>query len=417
MRIQSGRTQRCAVIAPLAAILSIPMLGMLAFSVDMSYIVLVRTELQNAADAGALAAAQSLQAGYIQYNQTTNAISVYTTAATTVAENIVASNKAGNQTLVFSAGSDIEYGTTSTDGTTYTTPATGYPNTVRITARRDSTSNSRLNLFFAPVIGTSQVDVTAVAGATLQTGTITPITEDIPGISGADDAGILPLTYNVNWWDNFMRTGNNPDGSDAATSGGVSYLTAFGGGGSSNQNGQANWGWLSLNNSHNGAAELSGWVNNGMSTSDFTALQNDNLLPLSLHNPNQLPTTGNGPSGSFNWLGDNGAKVSVAHTINDYIGKTFLIPLYQPVPDVQNLPAGVSAGDAGIGKANTFYYNIVRFVSVKIVDGGSNNTVSIAPSSSFPPQTNFTNTQIANTSGAQGAATNPTVFAAAKLTY
>lgn len=249
----------------------------------------------------------------------------------------------------------------------------------------------------------------------MQTGTISPVPEDIPGISGADDAGILPLTYNVNWWDDFVRTGNNPDGSDAATSGGIPYVTAFGGGGSSNQNGQANWGWLSLNAQHNGANDLSGWVNNGMSNSDFTALSNANLFPLSLHDPNILPTSDTGPSGSYNWIGDNGAKVSVAHTINNYIGKTFLIPLFQPVPNVGNLPNGVAAGDAGVGKSNKFYYNIVRFVSVKIVDGGSNNTVSIAPSSSFPPQTNFTNTQTANTSGAQGAATNPTVFASARL--
>ena len=47
--------QRPGAVAPLAAILAIPMLAMLAFSVDMSYIVLVRTELQAAADAGALA--------------------------------------------------------------------------------------------------------------------------------------------------------------------------------------------------------------------------------------------------------------------------------------------------------------------------------------------------------------------------
>ncbi len=415
MNLRTARAARRATVAPLAAILAIPMLGMLAFSVDMSYIVLVRTELQSAADAGALAGAQSLQDGYINYNQTNNAISTYTAAATTAVRNIIQANAAGGQALAFASGTDIEFGTTSSAGV-YSSTVTGYPNSVKVWARRDSTSNSAIRPFFAPVIGTNTVNITAVAAATLQTGTIAPSTQDIPGITGADDAGILPLTYNVNWWDDFLRTGNNPDGTDASTSNGIPYLTAFGGGGSSNQNGQANWGWLSLNNSHNGSNELSGWVNNGMSNGDFADLQNDNLLPLSLHDPNQLPTSDNGPSGSYNWLGDNGAKVSVAHTINNYIGKTFLIPLFQPVPTGQSLPNGVQAGDAGIGHSNQFYYNIVRFVSVKIVDGGNNNQVAIAPSSSFPPQTNFTNTQIADTSGARSASTNPTVFAYAKLT-
>jgi Flp pilus assembly protein TadG len=419
MNVRSPRHTRHGALAPLAALLTIPLLAMLAFSVDMSYIVLTRTELQAAADAGALAAAQSLQAGYIQYNQTTNPISTYTSAATTVAKNIVQANSAGGQTLVFNSSTDITFGYTDPSSGTYTTPTNYYPNTVMVTARRDSTGSHPLKLFFGPVLGTKQVNVLAEAGATLRTGTISPPTYAAT-VAGGFNSGILPLTYNVNWWNNFLQTGRNPDGSIPSVIDGLSFVTAFGGGGSSNQLGQANWGWLSLDDSHVGASTLSNWVTNGMSSSDYAALQSANLLPLSLHNSTTAPTSSNGPSGSFNWLGDNGAKVAVAHTINSDAGQLFLIPLYQPVfaPSSGSLPSGVNVGDAGIGGSNQFYFNIVAFAPVVIIYDGDSNTVAIAPSSSYPPGVTFSNQTVANTSAAQGtASSNSMIFVPAALTY
>jgi Flp pilus assembly protein TadG len=394
-------------VAPMAALLSVPMLAMLAFSVDMGYIVLVRTELQSVADAGALAAAQSLQAGYVQYMQSTNPISTYTSAATTAAKNVIQANTAGGQTLVFNSTNDIQYGYTDSSGN-YTSSTTYYPNTVQVWTHRDSSSSSPLKLFFGPVIGTKQVNVDATAAAVLKTGTVAPPSSYNATVAG----GILPLVYNVQWWNNFLQTGKNPDGSAASTdSNGTPYVTAFGGGGSSNQLGQANWGWLSLDDSHVGASTLSGWVTNGMSSSDYAALQNANLFPLSLHNSTTLPTSSSGPSGSWDWIGDNGAKVSVAHTINGYIGQTFLIPLYEAIPsNATGLPSGVSPGDAGIGKSNAFYYNIVAFASVVIINGGDNNSVAIAPSSTWPPGVSFSNPSTANTSGSQGSASSTSMI-------
>src|SRR5260370_42236442 len=58
---------RRGAVIPLFAILVIPLMGMLAFSIDIGYIALVRTDLQTAADAAALAGAEKLQALYVQY--------------------------------------------------------------------------------------------------------------------------------------------------------------------------------------------------------------------------------------------------------------------------------------------------------------------------------------------------------------
>src|SRR5581483_3240004 len=206
MRMHPVREKRKAGVAPLTAVLSIPMLAMLAFSVDVSYVVLVRTELQSAADAGALAGAQSLGANYATWYQGSSAASVYTGQATTAISNVITANSAGGQALTCDSATDVEYGNT-TSGGAYTGSYTNYPNTVKVWARRDATGSAKLNLFFSPVIGINSVDVTAVAGATLQTGTISAASSNIPGLTGSDLAGILPLTYNVNWWNNFLLTG------------------------------------------------------------------------------------------------------------------------------------------------------------------------------------------------------------------
>jgi len=59
--------KRRGAVAPLTALLLIPILGMVFFSVDIGYIALTSMELQNAADAAALAAAEQLQPYYVQY--------------------------------------------------------------------------------------------------------------------------------------------------------------------------------------------------------------------------------------------------------------------------------------------------------------------------------------------------------------
>ncbi len=45
-----------------------PLLALTAFAVDMGYIVLIQSDLQNAADSAALAGANKLPNGFVQYN-------------------------------------------------------------------------------------------------------------------------------------------------------------------------------------------------------------------------------------------------------------------------------------------------------------------------------------------------------------
>src|SRR5207244_2287140 len=86
------------------------------------------------------------------------------TLATNTAKTYATYNNAGgvNMTLL---DADIECGYTSSAGayTSYASNSTNYPNTVKVTARRDTTANNPLSLFFAPVLGISQMNMNATA--------------------------------------------------------------------------------------------------------------------------------------------------------------------------------------------------------------------------------------------------------------
>src|SRR5262245_43182120 len=61
---KNHRNPRPGAIGPLTAVLLIPMVAMVAFAIDMSYIWRTEAELQNAADSAALAGAAELANAY-----------------------------------------------------------------------------------------------------------------------------------------------------------------------------------------------------------------------------------------------------------------------------------------------------------------------------------------------------------------
>src|SRR5262249_9092619 len=67
MRLPRSAAPRRGAVAPLTAVLLIPLVAMLAFAVDMGYITHTRNELQAAADAAALAGANQLIDSYVSY--------------------------------------------------------------------------------------------------------------------------------------------------------------------------------------------------------------------------------------------------------------------------------------------------------------------------------------------------------------
>src|SRR5258707_15346686 len=99
-RRQSQRGDRRGAVTVLVALLTVPFLGMVAFAVDIAWIVQSRSDLQNAADSAALAGAEQLMNGFVQYSlpgQTLQSTILTTseTSARTYAKNFAGYNTAG----------------------------------------------------------------------------------------------------------------------------------------------------------------------------------------------------------------------------------------------------------------------------------------------------------------------------------
>jgi Mg-chelatase subunit ChlD len=136
---------RRGAVAVLVALLLIFIMGMVAFGVDIGYIVLVRAQLQNAADSAAMAAVPAM---------IDDVDAVYDAA------NLYAGKHwAGGQNVALET-SDVEIGTWDSDAETFTPSGGSSGNAVRVTARRNA-----VPLFFGVVLGrqTFNAEASAVA--------------------------------------------------------------------------------------------------------------------------------------------------------------------------------------------------------------------------------------------------------------
>src|SRR6266436_6216745 len=102
--IRPCEKRRNGAIALLCAVLLVPLLAMMAFSIDTGYMCLTMTELQNAADAAALAGATAMQPYLVQYNlpgQTNKPLVLANAvaAAKVAAKKYSSANTAGNVTI------------------------------------------------------------------------------------------------------------------------------------------------------------------------------------------------------------------------------------------------------------------------------------------------------------------------------
>ncbi|UVT20578.1 MAG: hypothetical protein H8K03_01255 [Nitrospira sp.] len=174
-------------VAAMTAILLLVLLASAAAAIDIGHALVARNELQNAADAGALAGTRRL--GALYQGMTTAAQQTYTltggdqAAIVAAVQSVGAANKAAGVSLSISAG-DIAIG--KWNSTTLTFAPTGaQPHSVRVTARRDGAANGPISTFLAHVVGLNSVNVSASATADLSpVGAVAPGQLDAPfGIS------------------------------------------------------------------------------------------------------------------------------------------------------------------------------------------------------------------------------------------
>jgi hypothetical protein len=139
-----------------------------ALAIDIGYMMVVRNELQNVADAAALAGARYIGNTYegLTYAQQQTYTFVRNDIVTPT-KAIALQNKAGELNISI-LDSDIEIGKwNSQSKTLYDIGDMHNASAVRVRARRDATGNGPINTFIARVIGINTAEVSSTAVASL----------------------------------------------------------------------------------------------------------------------------------------------------------------------------------------------------------------------------------------------------------
>jgi Flp pilus assembly protein TadG len=156
LRKNRSRQRRQGTIVILTALLLVVTIAFLAFSIDFGYVIVTESELQNAADAGATSGAKALSNGRA--------------AAVAATKAWVAKNVAANQSVAVT-DADVEIGSWDSETASFTVlpnNSSETPNAVRVTCRRTADRGNALKLFFAPVLGTSQANLTVTSTARIK---------------------------------------------------------------------------------------------------------------------------------------------------------------------------------------------------------------------------------------------------------
>ncbi len=211
------------VTAVLVAIMMVMLLSFAALAIDIGYGRVTKNELQNTADAAALAGARQLGLIYkgMSYEDQKNYALTATDEALIKgsAINVASKNRAGGVDITVNS-EDIVIGNWEPSSSPPVNPAASVPpHAVRVTARRDSLANGPISTFFAKVFGISTMDVSAVATASL-TGQGSAPTGGLPipvGISCAwvnnhtcgDVITFYPTTTSCAGWNTYTSSPSN----------------------------------------------------------------------------------------------------------------------------------------------------------------------------------------------------------------
>jgi Flp pilus assembly protein TadG len=164
------RNQR-GVSAVIIALLLVVLLGMAALAVDLGYLYVTRNELQNVADAAALAATRRLgeiyqaMPGNLQADYDLSNFPTDRTDMENIAIEVAGMNKAAAAGITI-LNADIEFGQWDFVNRSLTV-TDDQPDAVRVKARKDETANNPVTTFFAKVFNVNTMAVTATATAAL----------------------------------------------------------------------------------------------------------------------------------------------------------------------------------------------------------------------------------------------------------
>ena len=146
---------RLGSMAVLCAFLLIPIMAFAAFAVDLGYISMMKSQMQNAADSAAMA-------GVAVLANTNNDEEGREARARLWARKFAEQNQPTHGNVLVNA--DIILGRWSTTAGTFSVTQGGEkPNAVRVVTRRSQAEDNAVPLFFGAVLGIDDVDVTATS--------------------------------------------------------------------------------------------------------------------------------------------------------------------------------------------------------------------------------------------------------------
>ncbi len=293
---------------------------MVGFAVDMGYIVLVRTQLQAAADSAAIAAAWAR-------------LDSPSPEAIATAQYYASQHVAGGKPVVLGPG-DVEFGQWNYRLRQFH-PSAESINALRVTARRDLTTNGRVSLFFAKLLGVREVDVTAQAVAALA--------DNFSGFrlpNAQSTLPLLPIAIDKKAWDALLAGSGSDEwlwDADAQRprcgSDGIRELSLF----PSRVGAPGNWGTLRIGRHNNSTRELSRQIREGLCPEDLAPYGGKFEL---------------GSDGTLTIGGDPGLSNAIRDDLQSVIGQPRIVPLYSKVA----------------GQGSNCRYTLVGFAGVRILD-------------------------------------------------
>lgn len=323
----------------MAAILAIVLVGMIAFCVDIGYVLSAKEDLQRSADATALATCWEYGQKLADGNTSTNAaLMARSTAVQYALLNFVTNepmtvdpNNSNN------AEGDVVFGYISD----FTNPASEFQtadpslyNAARVRLQKNSSSNGEVPYFFARVFG--------MTGQVLSAEATAGIIRDIRGFqapSGGGNLNILPFALDQATWNNLINGASTDQWSwnevtetaQAGTDGLVEVNLYPQGTGS-----PGNRGTVDIGGSNNSTADIARQIVDGISPADLD------------HHGGKLEFDANG---ELYLNGDTGISAGVKDELASIIGEPRIIPVF----------ASVS------GNGNNANYTIVKWQGIRIM--------------------------------------------------
>ncbi len=343
--LPNRQSDRHGVIAVLAAVCLVMLLGFVALTVDLGFLMETKTQLQAAADGSVLSGALELPDGWGAGKIST--ADQVKTATGSAAQTVAAMYRVGEQASAYvDTTRDLRFGqrTQNAQGAWVETWGTSPYNMVEITVRRDQplTGNTvtrgdqKIPLLFAPAIGSNLSSLTAKATAVLAPGN----GFFIPPSSGLT-CPLLPIALDETTWNNLINSGVGSDNysynatTKTVSSGtdGIKEVTLYPDGTNTTA---GNRGTVDIGSSNNSTADLSRQIRYGPNEADLAYFGGKVQIPA---------------SGLLALNGDTGLSAGIKDDLAAIIGQPRAIPIFRSVS----------------GPGNNATYQICKFVGIRIL--------------------------------------------------